>query len=121
MPGFWDDDEIKKAAEGAGYLSLREIGDNVSGTVRKLAKRKFPNSDGSDRTAVEIEFDDDTKLTAGQVLLLRDLYVLQPQTGEQLTITLADVKKQGIKTLKLFRIEVVRLDGQVDKVDQTET
>lgn len=121
MSNFWQDDEIKKAAEGAGYLSFKEIGDNASGTVRKLAKRKFLNNDGTERTAIEIEFDDDTKVTAGQVLLLRDLYVLQPQQGEQLTITLADVRKQGIKTLKLFRIEVVRLGGQVEKIDQTES
>jgi hypothetical protein len=118
---FWDDDELKKAAEGGGYHKLEAVGDTVTGTVRKLMKRKFANNDGSERTAVEIEFDDDSKLTAGQVLLLRDLYVMQPTAGEHLTITLADVKKQGIKTTKFFRIEVVRADGTVDKVDQTES
>ena len=115
MPGFWDDDEIKKAAEGAGYTKLTDIGDTVSGAVRSLNKRKF-----DDRTAIEITFEDDTKFTAGQVLLLRDLYVLQPTPGDQLTITLADIEKRGPKTLKLFKVEVVRPNGTVDIIDQTD-
>ena len=115
MPGFWDDPDIKKAAEGGAYAKLINVGDTVSGVIRKLSKRDF---DG--RTAIEMEFDDETKFTAGQVLLLRDLYVLAPVIGEQLTVTLADVRKNAAKTLKLFRLELVRLDGEVVKIDQTE-
>jgi hypothetical protein len=115
VPGFWDDPDIKKAAEGGAYAKFNDVGDTVSGAITKMDKKDF---DG--RTAIEMEFDDGTKVTFGQVLMLRDLYVLQPVPGEQLTVTLAKVEKRGAKTLKLFRVELVRLDGQVEKIDQTE-
>lgn len=114
MSNFWSDPDIKKAAEGGDYVKFVNEGDSVSGTIRKLSKRDF---DG--RTAVEVEFDDETKCTFGQVLMLRDLYVLQPVPGEQLTVTLAQVQKRGAKTLKMFKIELVRLDGEPEKIDQT--
>ena len=114
MPGFWDDPDIKKAAEGADYVKFTDVGDTVSGTIRKLTKKDFEG-----RTAVEVEFEDDIKVTFGQVLMLRDLYVMQPVPGEQLTVTLAAVQKRAAKTLKMFRIELVRLDGQIEKIDQT--
>jgi hypothetical protein len=114
MSNFWDDPELKKAAEGGEYTKFTDIGDTVTGTIKSLTKRDF---DG--RTAVEITFDDDRKVTFGQVLMLRELYVLQPKAGDQLTATLAEVDKKGAKTLKLFRGEVVRADGEVETFDQT--
>lgn len=117
MPGFWDDPDIKKAAEGGEYTKFTDIGDSVSGTIRKLSKRDF---DG--RTAIEVEMDDDRKVTFGQVLMLRDLYVLQPGPGDTLTVTLAEVQKKGAKTLKMFTGEVVRAgSGDVETFDQTAT
>ena len=115
---FWDDPDIKKAAEGGGYHKLVNPGDTVAGTIKALKKQSFDNGD---RTAIEIEYEDESKFTAGQVLLLRDLYVLQPVKGEHLTITLADIQKRQAKTLKLFRIELVRLNGETESIDQTES
>jgi hypothetical protein len=114
MPGFYDDPDIKKAAEGGDYVKFLNPGDSVSGTIRKLTKRDF---DG--RTAIEIEFDDETKATFGQVLMLRDLYVLQPEPGDTLTVTLVDTKKNGAKTLKLFKGEVTHANGEVEEFDHT--
>lgn len=114
MPGFYDDPDIKKAAEGGDYAKLIEVGDTFSGTIAKLTKRDF---DG--RTAIEVEMDDQRKCTFGQVLMLRDLYVIQPGPGDQLTVTLADIQKRGAKTLKMFRGEVVRVNGEVETFDQT--
>jgi hypothetical protein len=115
MSNFWDDPELKKAAEGGEYTKFLEIGDTVTGTIAKLTKRDF---DG--RTAVEVTFDDERKATFGQVLMLRELYVLQPKPGDQLTVTLAEVEKKGAKTLKLFKGELVHADGSPpDTFDQT--
>lgn len=111
---FWSDPDIKKAAEGGEYVKFTDVGDTVSGTIAKLTKRDF---DG--RTAIEVEFDDATKVTFGQVLMLRDLYVLQPLPEEQLTVTLAKVEKRGAKTLKMFKVELIRVDGSVETIDQT--
>jgi len=116
MSNFWEDPDIKKAAEGGDYVKFINVGDSVSGTIRNLTKRDF---DG--RTAIEVEFEDETKVTFGQTLMLRELYVMQPIKGDQLTATLADVKKNGAKTLKLFRGEIVRADGKVETFDQTVT
>lgn len=114
MPGFWDDDEIRKAAEGGQYVKLTEVGDTVEGEIVNLRKRAF-----DDRTAIEITFDDDRMFTVGQVLLLRTMYELQPVNGETLRVVLADIEKRGTKTMKLFRVELTRLDGSVEKVDHT--
>lgn len=114
MSNFWADSDLKKAAEGGDYVKFTDVGDSVDGIIHSLAKRDFEG-----RTAVEIEFEDKTKVTFGQVLMLRDLYVLQPVPGEQLTVTLAQVQKRGAKTLKMFRVELVRLDGETEKIDQT--
>ena len=66
MPGFWDDPEIKKAAESGAYGKFTDVGDTVAGTIVDMKKKDF---DG--RTAIEVEFDDETKVTFGQVLMLR--------------------------------------------------
>ena len=114
MPGFWDDPEIKKAAEGGDYAKFMAVGDSVSGTVKDLEKRDF---DG--RTAVEVTFDDGRKATFGQVLMLRELYALLPVAGDVLTVTLVETEKKGAKTLKLFRGQVERPDGTVETFDHT--
>ena len=111
MPGFWDDPDIKKAAEGGDYAKFLEIGDTVSGRIRKLGKRDF---DG--RTTIEVEFEDGLKTTFGQWLMVRDLF--QPVEGDQLTVTLVDVSKNGAKTTKIFQGEIVRADGSVETFDQ---
>jgi len=111
---FWEDPDIQKAATGGEFVKFVNIGDCVSGKIRKLNKRDF---DG--RTAVEVEFDDDVKAPFGQVLMLRDLYVLQPVPGEDLTVTLAKIEKRGAKTLKMFRVELIRLDGTPEVIDQS--
>jgi hypothetical protein len=53
------------------------------------------------------------------VLMLRDLYVLQPVPGDTLTVTLAEVQKKGAKTLKMFKGEITRSNGEVEVFDQT--
>ena len=65
---FWEDPDIQKAATGGEFVKFVNIGDCVSGKIRKLNKRDF---DG--RTAVEVEFDDDVKATFGQVLMIADV------------------------------------------------
>jgi acyl dehydratase len=114
MPGFYDDPDIKKAAEGGEYTKFVDVGDTISGVIQKLAKRDF---DG--RTAIEVEMDGERKVTFGQVLMLRDLYVLQPVPGDTLTVTLAEVQKKGAKTLKMFKGEITRSNGEVEVFDQT--
>lgn len=113
-PSFWEDPDIQKAATGGDYTKFVNVGDSVSGRIKSLTKRDF---DG--RTAVEVEFEDGMKSTFGQVLMLRDLYVLQPGAGEDLTVTLAKIDKRGAKTLKMFRIELIRYDGSVEAIDQS--
>jgi hypothetical protein len=114
MPGFWDDPELKKAAEGGDYTKFVDLGDTAAGTIKTMKKKDF---DG--RTAVEVEFDDETKVTFGQVLMLRDLFAFQPVPGDHISVTLANVEKKGAKTLKLFRGTITRANGSVEEFDQT--
>jgi hypothetical protein len=51
--------------------------------------------------------------------MLRQLYILQPTPGDQLTVTLSAVDKKGAKTLKLFTGKIVRPNGDVEEFDQT--
>lgn len=114
MSDFWNDPELKKAAEGGDYAKFINVGDTVAGTIKKMVKKDF---DG--RTAVEVEFDDGRKCTFGQVLMLRELFAIQPVTGDHLDVTLADVVKKGAKTTKLFKGSVTRKDGTVERFDHT--
>jgi hypothetical protein len=118
MPGFWDDPDIKKAAESGAYGKFVEVGDTVAGTIADMKKVEFPGVNGP-RTAVEVEFDDETKCTFGQVLMMRDLFVYQPNKGDHLSVTLANVQKNGAKTLKLFKGTITRANGEVQNFDQT--
>lgn len=114
MPGFWDDPQLKQAAEQGEFAKFNEVGDTVAGTIKTLAKRDF---DG--RTAVEVEYDDGRKCTYGQVLMLRELFAIQPLAGEYMEVTLADVVKKGAKTTKLFKGFVDRKDGTRESFDHT--
>jgi hypothetical protein len=113
---FWDDDEIRDAAEGGGkFIKMETIGDTCSGTIKSLDKEKDP----WDRLAIKVEFEDGRVASFAQVVMVRDLFLFQPMPGETLTVTLAHIQKNGAKTLKLFRGEITRLDGSVEKFDQT--
>ena len=114
MPGFWDDPELKKAAEQGEYAKFNDVGDAVSGVIAKLSKRDF---DG--RPAIEVEFEDGTKVTFGQVLMMRELYAIQPTPGDHIEVTLVEVSKKGAKTTKLFKGEVTRKDGTTERFDHT--
>lgn len=113
MPGFWSDPELKKAAEGGDYVKFINIGDEVSGVVKALKKADF---DG--RTAIEVEFDDGRKSTFGQWLMVRELYMLQPEPGDALTAKWVAESKKGAKTTKVFAGNVTRADGTVEEFDQ---
>lgn len=119
MPGFWDDEEVKNAAAGGAYASLKDVGDEVDGEVASLTKRKFNEGKADERTAIEVAFKDGPTLTAGQVLLMRALYDLRPEPGDHLRIQLAEVEKRGTKTLKKFRVDLKRASGESESVDQT--
>jgi hypothetical protein len=119
---FWDDDEVRKAAEGGQYIKLEQVGDTAEGTIAEdPVKRKFPaqQKGDPDRTAVELVFDDGRRFTIGQVLLLRTMFELRPEQGDHVKVVLADVEKRGARTLKLFRVELTRVDGTVEKIDHT--
>lgn len=112
---FWDDDEIKGAAEGGKFIKFDAVGDTATGTISELGKERDP----WDRVAIRIKFEDGRIVNFAQQGMLHDLFMLQPVIGETLTATLADVVKNGAKTTKNFRGELIRLDGSVEKFDQT--
>src|SRR5688572_11106899 len=107
MP-WWIDEELRKAAEGANWIKFESIGDTAEGTIAEVRKRKFGN-DGDERTVIEVEFTDGSRVTIGQWLLLRTLYFLHPEKGDYFSATLVDLRKQGSKTTKLFKGRVERI------------
>jgi hypothetical protein len=117
--GFWDDPSVRP--ESNSYKKFESVGDTVSGKIAKLQKRVFNAGTADERTAPEFIFvDEDTPtMTAGQVLLQQALFELRPGIGDDLTVTLAAIEKKGTKTLKRWKVELVRQDGEKQQIDQT--
>jgi hypothetical protein len=111
MGGFWDDIE----PPGSDYVRFDDVGDGVEGTIAKLTKRDF---DG--RTAVEVELEDERKITVGQTMLLRTFVEQAPDVGTKITIVLDEIERRGAKTLKRFRGEFVFPNGEVYKFDHSD-
>lgn len=103
QPSFWDDEEVQEAA-APEWVKFDNVGDSAEGYIAKLDKRKFESPTG-DRTAIEVEFVDGVKVTAGQVMLMQLLVEQRPELGSWLRITLAAVEKRGAKTLKRWKVE----------------
>jgi hypothetical protein len=118
--GFWDDDEVRQAAQNAEYASFLKVGDEVSGEILSLGKRRFNEGKADERMAIEIKLADAPTVTAGQVLLMRALFDLAPAKGDHLTIRLVEVERRGAKTLKKFAVTVKAADGTVRSIDQSE-
>lgn len=117
---FWDDEEVQKAATAGSYHKLNDVGDFCEGTITELAKRKFDEGTPKERTAIEVTFDDESKLTAGQVKLIQVLVDLQPKVGDHLRVELGEVEKRGAKTLKHFIVTHTNAEGEAYTVDQTD-
>ena len=115
---FWDDEEVQKAASSGSYHRFVDVGDVTEGEIAELGKRVFDEGKASERTAIEITFVDESKLTAGQVKLMQTLVELRPRVGDKLRIELAEIEKRGAKTLKHFIVTVDGIDGVVT-IDQT--
>lgn len=118
MSGFWNDPSVKPA--GSDYMKFEKVGDSIEGTVAKLGKRTFNEGTADERVAVEVTFVEEgvPVMTAGQVLLMRALYELQPEPGDFLRVTLTGIEKKGTKTLKLFSVDRKKADGTTDSVNQ---
>ena len=120
MPNFWDDEEVQKAVTSGQYHKLTNVGDTVSGVIAKLDKRKFDEGTSKERTAIELTFEDESMLTAGQVKLMDVLVQMRPQVGDTLEIELVEVEKRGSKTLKHFKVTHTNAEGESFTIDQSE-
>lgn len=112
--GFWDDPDLKP--ESGGFFKFDNVGDGISGTIRKLGKHVF--QDGS--IAIQITFTDDElpTLSAGQYLLKAALYELKPLAGDDLSVELTRIEKLGTKTFKHFTTTLTRAsDGSTETVE----
>ena len=116
---FWDDEDVKKGATAGSYHRFENVGDSAEGVVAALNKRVFDEGTAKERTAIEITFADESKLTAGQVKLMQLLIELRPAVGDTLTVELADIEKRGSKTLKHWKVTHVNAAGESYTVDQT--
>lgn len=115
MAGFWDDPELKASSD---WVKFDSVGDSAQGTIARLGKKTW--QDGS--IGIEISFTDDApSVTASQTLLKQALWALKPNQGDALRITLAAIEKRpGGKTLKRFKVDLRRPDGENLTVDQTD-
>ena len=93
MPGsVWEDEELKSQLEGNTSFKFDDVGDRIEGTLLVAKKKRFPNGLALELTWVE---DDVAPLTAGQVMLMRSLFALQPGKGDHLAIELGEIEKEG--------------------------
>jgi hypothetical protein len=117
--GFWDDEEVQKAATSGSYRKWNEVGDTHGGVIAALDKRVFDAGTDKERTAIEITFEDESKATCGQVKLMQLLLELRPSVGDTIEIELTDIEKRGNKTLKSWKVTVdYAATGESQTVDQ---
>jgi hypothetical protein len=113
MANFWDDPDVKVSND---WFKFENVGDEVGGTIAKLGKRAW--ADGSVGIEIQFKEDDVPSLTASQVLLKAALFHLKPQPGDHITMAMSAVdKRPGGKTLKQFRVDLKRKDGESETYD----
>jgi len=118
---FWDDEEVQAAVTQGSYHKLAAVGDYCEGRIEELSKRVFAAGTDRENVAIEIEFDDGSIFTAGQVALKRTLVEQRPSAGDYITIELAEIKAiAGGQTLKLFRVDIEFANGEQVSIDQSE-
>ena len=112
---FWDDPDVKVSSD---WFKFDAVGDTVEGTIAKLGKRQWP--DGSFGIEVTFKEEDTPAVTASQVLLKTALFNLKPQAGDHISMALSSIdKRPGGKTLKQFKVELKRADGETATYDTT--
>jgi len=117
MATIWDDEELKQQVSGGSFFKFNEVGDTWAGTVLVIKKKRFQNGLALEVTPVE---DDVLPLTAGQVMLMRSLFALQPGKGEHLSVEYAEAEKRGgDKEMKRFIVTHTAADGTVRRIDHT--
>lgn len=113
MPGFWDDPDVKVSTD---WMKFDSVGDTVEGTIAKLGKKVWP--DGSVGIEISFKEEDVPAVTASQVLLKTALFNLKPEAGDHIAIALSAIdKRPGGKTLKQFKVDLKRKDGESETYD----
>lgn len=106
----WDDPEIRA---GGDFFSFDQVGDEISGTIAAVRVHKFDDGGVAPQVLLTTDAGEERTVTAGQILLKRELAEQRPEAGDWVRIKLTQIEPRGgKKTLKHFEVEVRRGNGQ---------
>lgn len=94
---------------GGNYFKFKEVGDSITGEIVGIVEGA--DFKGAPCPVLELETDDgeEVLVTASQVMLRAELADVQPDVGDEVTITFSGLgdPKPGRNPAKLFTIEIL--------------
>lgn len=100
-----DWDQYKKTG---GYVSFKEVGDSVVGTIKSVRTGTDFNFNPCPELVLILDDGEERTLTAGQVMLSAALTEKRPQVGQKIRIVYSGIgeAKPGKAPAKLFTVDV---------------
>lgn len=90
------------------YFKFQQVGDSVTGLIQSIVEGS--DYGGQPIPVLELETDEgEVTVSASQVMLRAELAAVQPEVGDEVTITFIDFgeAQPGRNPAKLFEIEIL--------------
>lgn len=89
------------------YFKFQQVGDSVTGLIQSIVEGS--DYGGQPIPVLELETDEgEVTVSASQVMLRAELAAVQPEVGDEVTITFTDLgsAQPGRSPAKLFTVEI---------------
>jgi hypothetical protein len=108
MGSVWDDPEFRNSGN---FFKFETTGDKIVGTIEAIRKHTFSDGKAVPQLFIRTDGGEEITVSAGQVLLQRELAEKRPEAGDRIAIELTGVEQRpGGKTLKQFAGQVKRAE-----------
>lgn len=101
---IWD--EYRKAGEGR-YVSLREIGDGIAGTIVSVGVKEWPDGKKNPELTLITEDGLEKVLTVSHIDLARKLAPYYPDAGDKIDVKIIGLKERAKgNAIKIYDVKV---------------
>lgn len=115
--GPWDDPKAKP--KSGKFVKFKIVGDTASGTVKAVTFKTFNPGEEDEQTVPVVELEEGQSITCSARMLHEAMFEMRPQIGEFVEVTFVGTDEENYGR-KLFRVDVTRLDGSTEAIDQLE-
>ena len=112
-------DNAKARPKSGKFLKFKDVGDSASGTVAAVSFKTFNAGEEDEQTVPVVELDEGQSITCSARMLHEAMYEMRPQIGEFVEVTFVGIDEENYGR-KLFRVDVTRIDGSAEYIDQAE-